>query len=94
MDQSSPNLSQFTTDRVWFKSKDGTKVPMFLVRKKSVLPTLDFKPKQPIPTLIYTYGGYGLSTNPHFSNSLIIWMNNMDGMYVLASIRGGGELGS
>ena len=94
MDQSSPNLSQFTTDRAWFKSKDGTKVPMFLVRKKSVLPTPDFKPKQPIPALIYTYGGYGLSTNPHFSNSLIIWMNNMDGMYVLASIRGGGELGS
>jgi prolyl oligopeptidase len=79
---------------VWFNSKDGTKVPMFLVRKKNVLPTLDSKPKKPIPTLIYTYGGYGLSTNPHFSNSILVWMNNMDGMYVLASIRGGGELGS
>jgi prolyl oligopeptidase len=80
----SPNLDDFTTDRVMYPSLDGVKVPMFVVRKKSVLATLESKPEKPIPTLIYSYGGYGLNMNPHFSNSLIVWMNNMNGIYVLA----------
>jgi prolyl oligopeptidase PreP (S9A serine peptidase family) len=45
---------------------------------------MESKPEKPIPTLIYSYGGYGLNMNPHFSNSLIVWMNNMNGIYVLA----------
>jgi len=77
-----------------YPSLDGVKVPMFVVRKKSVLATMESKPDKPVPTLIYSYGGYGLNMNPHFSNSLIVWMNNMNGIYVLAQIRGGGELGA
>lgn len=53
------NLKDFKTDLVHYKSKDGTEIPMFIVRKKSVLPSLTSKPKKPIPTLIYVYGGFG-----------------------------------
>lgn len=88
-----PDSSLFQTDQVWYKSKDGTDVPMFIVRKKSVLPSLDQKPSKPIPTLLYAYGGFGISVSPFFSVSRMLWLNNMDGMFALASIRGGGEFG-
>lgn len=88
-----PDSSQFVTDQVWYESKDGTKVPMFIVRKKSVLPSLNDKPAKPIPTLLYAYGGFGISMTPFFSVSRILFMNNMDGMYAIANIRGGGEFG-
>lgn len=78
---------------MFYESKDGTKVPMFIVRKKSVLPSLDNKPKKPIPTLLYGYGGFGISLTPFFSVSRILFMNNLDGVYALANIRGGGEFG-
>lgn len=53
------NLKDFKTELVHYKSKDGTEIPMFIVRKKKLLPTLDSKPKKPIPTFIYVYGGFG-----------------------------------
>lgn len=88
-----PDSSQFVTDQVWYKSKDGTEVPMFIVRKKSVLPDLDKKPAKPLPTLLYAYGGFGITVPPFFSVSRQIFLNNMEGIYALASIRGGGEFG-
>lgn len=66
---------------------------MFLVRKKSVLPSLSEKSKKPIPTLLYAYGGFGISISPYFSISRMLFLNNMEGMFALASIRGGGEFG-
>jgi prolyl oligopeptidase len=57
--EGSPNPKDFVTDRIEYESKDGTKVPMFLIRKKSTLPDLSKRPKKPIPTLIYVYGGFG-----------------------------------
>ena len=83
----------FITDRVFYKSKDGTEVPIFLVRHKSVLPTLDSKPEGPIPTLLYVYGGFGVSNPLTFSQSRRIWMENYRGMFGYVSLRGGGEYG-
>lgn len=66
---------------------------MFIVRKKSVLPTIHTRIDRPLPTLLYAYGGFGVSRTPFFSVSNLIFMDRMDGVYALASIRGGGEFG-
>jgi prolyl oligopeptidase len=87
------NLNDFTTDQAWYTSYDGTKVPMFLIRKKSILPSLDKKPTKPIPTILYGYGGFGNPETPSFNLMNLVFMNNLDGMYVVANIRGGGEFG-
>jgi prolyl oligopeptidase len=80
-------------DRVFYPSNDGTEIPMFIVRHKDVLPTLDFKPEKPIPTLMYVYGGFGIVNDMHFSMSREIWMKNFKGMFVAVSLRGGGDYG-
>lgn len=90
---SCPDPQDFTTGQVWYESKDGTKVPMYIVRKKSVLPHIGQKPAQPLTTLLYAYGGFGISTTPHFSVSTLLYMSRMDGVYAVANIRGGGEYG-
>jgi prolyl oligopeptidase len=87
------NEEEYKVDRVFYKSKDGTEIPAFAVRQKSVLPTMDSKPEKPIPTLVYVYGGFGESMDLSFSQSRNIWMKNYGGMYVVAAIRGGGEYG-
>jgi len=87
------NLTDFTTDQVWYESKDGTKVPMFIIRKKSVLGSLDEKPKAPIPTILYGYGGFNSAKTPSFNLMNLIFLNNLNGLYVVANIRGGGEFG-
>lgn len=51
----------YIQEQVFFNSKDGTKVPMFIVRKKTTLASLSTKPVKPIPTLLYGYGGFGVS---------------------------------
>lgn len=66
---------------------------MFLVRKKTTLKSLEQKPLKPIPILLYGYGGFGVSEQPAFSAVQLTFMNNLGGMYVVANIRGGGELG-
>lgn len=81
------------TDQVWYTSKDGTRVPMFIVRKKSLLPTINSKPHKPLPTILYAYGGFGISTTPYFSISNSLFMDRMDGIFAIANIRGGGEFG-
>ena len=67
-------------------SKDGTKVPMTVVRKGSGTTAGD------APTLLYGYGGYGLSLTPRFRASTLAWLEQ-GGVYAVANIRGGGELG-
>jgi prolyl oligopeptidase len=89
----SPNMHNFKTDQVWYESKDGTKVPMFIVRKKSVLPDINQKPKAPLTTILYGYGGFKTSEVPFFNLFNLIFLNNMNGMFVVANIRGGGEFG-
>lgn len=80
------DLDKFTTKQVFYKSKDGTKVPMFIVHKKGL--TLDGKN----PTLLYGYGGFNISLTPFFSPGFAMWVEN-GGIFALANIRGGGEYG-
>lgn len=78
--------SLFEVKQVFFTSKDGTKVPMFIVHKKGL--KLDGNN----PTLLYAYGGFNSSTTPGFSVARLPWLE-MGGVYVSANIRGGGEYG-
>ncbi|MCK4342856.1 MAG: S9 family peptidase [Phycisphaerae bacterium] len=76
----------YETKQVFYKSKDGTRVPMFITHKKGL--KLDGNN----PTFLYGYGGFNISLTPYFSTARLVWME-MGGVYVLANIRGGGEYG-
>jgi len=76
----------FVTEQVFYTSKDGTKVPMFLVRRKDVQPTGD------VPTLLYGYGGFDISITPSFKTENLVWVEQ-GGLFVVANLRGGGEYG-
>ena len=78
--------AKFETKQVFYASKDGTKVPMFLTYKKGL--KLDGQN----PTLLYGYGGFNISLPPGFAPSYVVWME-MGGVYAQASLRGGGEYG-
>jgi prolyl oligopeptidase len=78
--------TQYVEKQVFFTSKDGTRVPMFIVHKK------DLKLDGQRPTYLYGYGGFNVSLSPGFSASNLILLEN-DGVYVMANLRGGGEYG-
>ena len=78
--------NQYTTDQVFYSSKDGTKIPIFLTYKKGL------KKDGSNPTLLYAYGGFNISRTPGFSVSNIVLLEN-GGIYASANIRGGGEYG-
>ncbi|MCF8377933.1 MAG: prolyl oligopeptidase family serine peptidase [Bacteroidales bacterium] len=80
------DVDNYVTEQIFYESKDGTKVPMFVVHKKGL--KLDGKR----PTLLYGYGGFNITYTPSFSVNNLILLEN-DGVYVLANIRGGGEYG-
>jgi prolyl oligopeptidase len=77
---------QFETKQVWATSKDGTRVPIFLVHKKGL------KPDGQRPTLLYGYGGFNVSLTPQFRPSAVLWAEH-DGVFAQATLRGGGEFG-
>ena len=77
---------QFEVKQVWYPSKDGTKIPMFLVHKKGL--KLDGRN----PTLLTGYGGFRVSSTPGFSSRAALWVES-GGVYALANLRGGGEFG-
>lgn len=103
LDLSNDNLSTFftpiiknysseayQTDQVYFKSKDGTEVPMFITYKKGIF---EGKAKQqPKPTLLYGYGGFDIPVMPAFAVSRLLLLEH-GGIYAVANIRGGGEFG-
>ena len=80
------NPANYETKQVFYTSKDGTRVPMFLTHKKGL--ELDGNN----PTLLYGYGGFDISITPGFSVANLVWME-MGGVYAVASLRGGGEYG-
>jgi prolyl oligopeptidase len=80
------DASKYETKQVFFTSKDGTRVPMFITAKKGL--TLDGAN----PTLLYAYGGFNISETPAFSAANAAWLD-MGGIYALANLRGGGEYG-
>jgi prolyl oligopeptidase len=78
--------NNFETRQVFFTSKDGTRVPMFIVHKKGV--KLDGKN----PTILYAYGGFSVNLVPGFSAARIVWLEN-GGIFAQPNLRGGGEYG-
>jgi prolyl oligopeptidase len=80
------DLSFIESEQVWYPSKDGTRISMFLVRRKGARPT------GATPTLLYGYGGFRVSLEPAFSADWATWLE-MGGMVAIPNLRGGGEYG-
>ena len=76
----------YVVEQVFFESKDGTRVPMFIGRRRDVTPDGNR------PTMLYGYGGFNISLTPGFSITRLAWME-MGGIYAVANLRGGGEYG-
>ena len=76
----------YEISQVFYPSKDGTQIPMFITHKKGLVLNGNN------PTLLYAYGGFNVSLSPYFSVSNLVWME-MGGVYAIANLRGGGEYG-
>ena len=86
VDAPSIDPSAYDVQQVWYASKDGTKVPMFVVSKKGI------EKNGKNPTLLYGYGGFNVSLKPTFNRSMYLWMEH-GGIYAVANLRGGSEFG-
>lgn len=80
------NPEDYETKQIFYTSKDGTQVPMFIVHKKGL------KLNGTNPTMLYAYGGFNVSLTPNFVTSRIVWLEN-GGVYAQPNLRGGGEYG-
>src|SRR5207253_2182717 len=78
--------SGYETKQVFYTSKDGTRVPMFVTHKKGI------KLDGSNPTYLYGYGGFNISLTPSFSVSVLAWLE-LGGVYAMPNLRGGGEAG-
>jgi prolyl oligopeptidase len=78
---------ELETQQVFYTSKDGTTVPMYLIHKKGL------KRDSMNPTILYGYGGFNVSIKPFFSVNVITWVQHFNGVFCVANIRGGAEYG-
>lgn len=78
--------SAYETVQVFYRSKDGTRIPMFLTFKKGL------RPGGPHPTYLYGYGGFNVNLTPAFSIGILVWLE-MGGIYAVPNLRGGAEYG-
>ncbi|KAF8075884.1 prolyl oligopeptidase [Lyophyllum atratum] len=81
------NPDDFESKQVWYESKDGTRVPMFIVRHKST------KFDGTAPALQYGYGGFSISVNPFFSPTILTFLQTYGAILAVPNIRGGAEFG-
>lgn len=77
----------YEVEQRFYASRDGTRVPMFIVRKKAIA-----RACKAVPTLLYGYGGFDVSLTPAFSSQRMAWLE-AGGAFALANLRGGGEYG-
>lgn len=78
------DLSLISVEQRFYKSKDGTRVPMYVIRRKDVT--------KPAPTILYAYGGFAITELPSFSTERLAWVEQ-GGVFAMAHIRGGAEYG-
>jgi prolyl oligopeptidase len=86
VDAPSIDPSAFEVQQEWYQSKDGTRIPMFVVSKKGI----EKNGKNPV--LLTGYGGFNVSETPSFSRAMYLWMEH-GGIYAVANLRGGSEFG-
>ena len=86
VDAPSIDPAAYEVQQEWYHSKDGTRVPMFVVHKKGL------KKDGRNPTLVTAYGGFNISLTPTFSRTAYLWMEH-GGVYAVANLRGGAEFG-
>ena len=79
--------SNYVIEQRFYPSKDGTRIPLFLVRRKDVAAA-----GKPVPTLLYGYGGFDIALTPGFSATRMAWLE-AGGAFAMANLRGGGEYG-
>lgn len=81
------NPDNYVSEQVWFNSKDGTRVPMFITRLKET------KLDGTAPAWVYGYGGFNIPIGPVFSPSMMTWLTEYSGVLAFVNLRGGGEFG-
>jgi len=86
VDAPSVDSSAYEVQQEWYHSKDGTRVPMFIVHKKGLIKN------GKNPTLLTGYGGFNVSLTPTFSRGIYLWLEH-GGIYAVANLRGGAEFG-
>ncbi len=80
------DLDQYETQQIFYESKDGTRIPMFIVHRKGM------QLNGGNPTLLYGYGGFNVSLTPAFQSSRLVWVEQ-GGVLAIPNLRGGGEYG-